>query len=53
MRVDATIAIFDTTAPSNSFPTDAAAAGTAAFAARRDHVHGRERVATHLKLMVE
>lgn len=42
IRSDATIAAFDTTAPTTSAVADAAAVGTAAFAARRDHVHGRE-----------
>jgi hypothetical protein len=42
IRSDATIAAFDTTAPTTSAVADAAAVGSAAFAARRDHVHGRE-----------
>ncbi len=39
IRSDATIAAFDTTAPSTQAMGDAAAVGTAAFAARRDHKH--------------
>mgnify|MGYP001598133154 CR=1 FL=1 len=42
VRSDATIAAFDTTAPTTSAVGDAAAVGSAAFAARRDHTHGRE-----------
>lgn len=37
---DATLAIFDATVPDTIQPDDAAAAGIAAFAARRDHTHG-------------
>lgn len=37
IRTDASIAIFDATVPSNDAAT--ASAGSAAFAARRDHVH--------------
>lgn len=40
MRTDATIAAFDATAPTTQALGDAAAVGTAAFAARRDHKHG-------------
>lgn len=47
IRSDATLAIFDTTAPTTSAVGDAAAVGTAAFAARRDHVHAREAFATN------
>lgn len=39
IRSDATIAAFDVTAPSTQAFADAAAVGTAAFAARRDHKH--------------
>jgi hypothetical protein len=39
IRSDATIAAFDTTAPSTQAFGDAAAVGTAAKAARRDHKH--------------
>lgn len=42
IRSDATIAAFDATVPTTSTPSDAAAAGSVNFAARRDHVHGRE-----------
>lgn len=42
IRTDATVAIFDATAPTTSAVADAAAVGTAAIAARRDHTHGRE-----------
>lgn len=42
IRSDATIAAFDTTSPTSSAVGDAAATGTAAVAARRDHTHGRE-----------
>jgi hypothetical protein len=39
IRSDATIAAFDATAPTTQAFGDAAAVGTAAFAARRDHKH--------------
>lgn len=39
MRSDATLAIFDATAPSTQVMGDAAVVGTAAFASRRDHKH--------------
>ncbi len=39
IRSDSTIAAFDATAPSTQAFGDAAAVGTAAFAARRDHKH--------------
>jgi hypothetical protein len=39
---DATIALFDATAPTTSAEGDAAATGSAGKAARRDHKHGRE-----------
>lgn len=39
IRSDATVAAFDATAPSTQAFGDAAAVGTAAFAARRDHKH--------------
>ena len=39
IRSNATIAAFDATVPSTIQPDDAAATGSAAFAARRDHVH--------------
>ena len=39
MRSNDTIAAFDATAPSTQAFSDAAAVGTAAFAARRDHKH--------------
>ncbi len=39
IRSDGTIAAFDTTAPTTQAFGDAAAVGTAAFAARRDHKH--------------
>lgn len=42
IRSDATIAAFDATAATTSQGGDAAAAGVVNFAARRDHVHGRE-----------
>lgn len=42
IRSDSTIAAFDTTVPGTSTPGDAAAVGSIAFAARRDHIHGRE-----------
>ena len=47
IRSDATIAAFDATNPTTSAVGDAAAVGTAAFAARRDHVHAREAFATN------
>lgn len=40
IRSDATILIFDATVPDVIQPDDAAAAGSAAVAARRDHTHG-------------
>ena len=46
IRSDATIIAFDVTVPSTSAAGDAAATGSVAFAARRDHVHGRESFAT-------
>ncbi len=39
IRSDGTIAAFDTTAPATQAFSDAAAVGTVAFAARRDHKH--------------
>jgi hypothetical protein len=39
VRSDGTIAAFDATSPTNQAFGDAAAVGTAAFAARRDHKH--------------
>ncbi len=42
MRSNDTIAAFDATVPTTSAAGDAAATGSAAKAARRDHVHGRE-----------
>lgn len=42
IRSDATIQAFDGTVPTTSSPGDAAATGSVNFAARRDHVHGRE-----------
>lgn len=47
IRSDSTIAAFDATAPTTSALADAAATGSAAFAARRDHKHGRESFATN------
>jgi len=40
IRTTATIALFDATVPVTQAPGDAAATGSAAVAARRDHVHG-------------
>jgi hypothetical protein len=40
VRSDASIALFDTTVPVTQAFGDVAATGTAAIAARRDHVHG-------------
>lgn len=40
IRSDSTIAAFDATVPTTESFGDAAATGSAAFAARRDHVHG-------------
>lgn len=42
IRSDATIVAFDVTNPTTSAVGDAAAVGTAAVAARRDHKHARE-----------
>lgn len=47
MRSNDTIAAFDVTVPTTSAVGDAAATGSVAFAARRDHVHGREAFATN------
>jgi hypothetical protein len=41
IRSDGTIAAFDTTDPAATVPGNAAVVGSAAFAARRDHVHPR------------
>jgi hypothetical protein len=46
IRSDAGIAAFDTTVPTTSAVGDAAATGAINFAARRDHLHGREAFAT-------
>jgi hypothetical protein len=46
IRRDSTIVAFDTTNPTTSAMGDAAAVGTAAVAARRDHKHARESFAT-------
>ncbi len=46
IRSDATIVAFDATVPTTSAEGDAAATGSAAKAARRDHVHGREAFGT-------
>ena len=46
IRSDATIAAFDSTVPGTSAVGDSAATGSVAFAARRDHTHGREAFAT-------
>lgn len=43
---DASLAIFDTTAPTVIGFADSAAVGTAAFAARRDHTHGSPAAST-------
>ncbi len=40
--LDSTIAAFDAIVPTTSAVGDSAAIGTAAFASRRDHAHGRE-----------
>src|SRR5213078_1665635 len=40
IRSDSTIAAFDTTVPTTITSGASAATGSAAFAARRDHVHG-------------
>lgn len=47
IRSDSTIAAFDVTAPTNSALGDSAGVGTAAFASRRDHLHGREAFGTN------
>ena len=46
IRSDSTIAAFDAVAPSTQAFADAAAVGTAAFAARRDHKHAMPAIAT-------
>jgi hypothetical protein len=46
IRSDSTIAAFDTTAPVTQAFSDAAATGSAAFAARRDHKHGMPALGT-------
>lgn len=46
LRSNDTIAAFDATAPTTSAVADAAAVGSVAFAARRDHLHGREAFGT-------
>ena len=40
IRADAGIALFDTTVPTTAAAADSAATGSAAIAARRDHLHG-------------
>lgn len=50
IRSDATIAAFDTTVPVSQAFGDAAATGSIAFAARRDHVHGMPANPTGLPL---
>lgn len=50
-RSDDTIAAFDATVPTTSAVGDAAAVGSIAFAARRDHRHGREAFATNAVLL--
>lgn len=42
IRSDATLLAFDATSPTTSAVGDAAATGSVAVAARRDHAHGRE-----------
>jgi hypothetical protein len=51
IRSDSTIVAFDATMPTTSVPTDAAATGSAAKAARRDHVHGREPLSNVIPLV--
>lgn len=46
IRTDGQLIAFDATAPTTSALADAAGAGVAAVAARRDHTHGREAFAT-------
>jgi hypothetical protein len=46
IRSDATIAAFDATVPTTQAFSDAAAVGTAAFAARRDHKHAMPALGT-------
>ena len=46
IRTDATIIAFDATVPTTSAVGDAAATGSAALAARRDHRHAREAFAS-------
>jgi len=46
IRSDSTIVAFDATVPTSSAEGDAAATGSSAHAARRDHLHGRESFAT-------
>lgn len=46
MRSNDTIAAFDATAPTTAAFGDAAAAGSVAFAARRDHLHGQTSLGT-------
>jgi hypothetical protein len=48
VKTDATIVAFDATVPTTSAPGDAAATGSAAVAARRDHLHGREAAAVYI-----
>ena len=50
IRSDATVAAFDTTVPGTSAVADAAATGSVAFAARRDHKHGREAFGTPVQV---
>ena len=53
LSVDSTLAIFDTTAPTGT--STATAVGTAAFAARRDHIHSHlveSRLLSHDEVLV-
>ena len=51
VRTDASILVFDATAPTTSAVGDAAAVGSATVTARRDHLHGRESFATNALLL--
>lgn len=51
ISADATIAAFDATAPVTQALGDAAATGSAAFAARRDHKHGMPALSTATPLV--
>lgn len=53
IRSDSTIAAFDLTVPATQALADAAATGSVAFSARRDHLHGMMAAATQDEMEAE